>query len=765
MRFFYCIAFLFCFFQLLAQTPCSLVLSGKVIDEHDQKPLEVAHIRLVEMGVTVLSNKAGEYVIRGICPGIYTISITHVGCEEKKDTLRIFENITRPIYLEHHIELLKTIEINQEKDTFTASNMLRLDATVIQNKQGESLAKITQNIPGMSIISSGGGIEKPVIHGLSGLRLNLISNGVRQEEQQWGLDHAPAIDMAGIDDITLVLGTDVKYGHDLLSGAIIIQQKPLPEDSFLQVFAGSSYQSNGRIASLSCSVAERLRIQPKLAFRLSASTKYGGNLHAPEYFLGNTGQRTWNGSGQVYYSVSPKLQVELDYRQVNTNLGIFTGSHVGNLSDLQDVIAGKKIITDSTFNYALQRPYQHVEHETFRVKVNYKISAVRFFDLQYSRQYNLRNEYDKHRPLNDSIAGLNLPELHLELTTHQVNTSYRHLYKKTSFEWGVFGEHQKNTYEGRFFIPNYRLKSAGTYIIGKYFMSAALLEVGYRWDIKEQQAFMWKKDTIYAPKNVFLNDAAHISLRYSPSKFIVVTWKSALGWRPPSVTELYSGGLHHGAASVEYGTPSLSIERCINNHASITFKKTRTSLSVVGYYNHYSGFIYLNPLPSPVVTIRGVFPAFRYEQTEAIISGVDGLIKYNLVPKKLSLSVNGSFIYARNITQQSHLPFIPANRFQWDAEYVFLKIKHMTPRLLVSFLHVNQQKNNTGAIELLPPPNSYQIWNISLSGEALINEHLWAFSVGVDNLLNTSYRDYLDRLRFYANAPGRGFVLRVQLYY
>lgn len=766
LRLFYCtLLFIFWLSQSTAQAPCALSLQGKVIDEHDQNTLEYAHVQLLEMHLTVVANQHGEYLFQGICPGLYTVIITHVGCEEKRDTVRVFENTRRDFYLEHHTELLKTIEINQEKDKNNSNTLLNMDAKQIQNKQGESLAKIAQNIPGINMVSSGGGIEKPMMHGLSGLRLNLILNGVRQEEQQWGSDHAPALDLLGADELHLSLGTDVKYGHDLLSGAIILQQKSLPENPFLNIFTGIGYQSNGRTGNLSCSVSQRPKSHQKLAWKLNLSTKYGGNTHTPNYFLGNTGQRAWNGSGQVYYDINSKIQVEFDYRQVNTNLGIFTGSHAGNLSDLNDIIAGKKVITDSAFSYALQRPYQHVEHETFRTKLNYKISGTRFFDVQYSRQYNLRNEFDKHRPRNDSLAGLNLPELHLALTTHQISTNYRHLFKTTTVEWGTFGEIQSNTYEGRFFIPNYSSRSAGTYLVGKYFMSNALLELGYRWDMKEQQAFMWRQDTIYAPKNTFWNDAAHVKLEYRASQHLMLTWRSGFGWRPPSVSELYSGGLHHSAASVEFGNVVLAPEKSINNHLLIGYRKSRITLDLTSYYNHYTDFIYLNPMPSPVVTIRGVFPAFQYQQTQAYITGVDYFIKYEAIPQRLNVSSNGSFIYARNITQQSHLPFIPANRYQVNAEFLFSKIRSIKPSLQVSFLQVNQQKNTSGVIELLLPPDSYQIWNINVSAETHAKGHRTVFSVGIENTLNTVYRDYLDRLRFYANAPGRNFILKVQFYY
>ena len=56
-----------------------------------------------------------------------------------------------------------------------------------------------QEIPGIAIISTGPGISKPVIRGLSSNRVIVFNQYMRQENQQWGSEHGMDINGFGID--------------------------------------------------------------------------------------------------------------------------------------------------------------------------------------------------------------------------------------------------------------------------------------------------------------------------------------------------------------------------------------------------------------------------------------------------------------------------------------------------------------------------------------------------------------------------------------
>mgnify|MGYP000977142415 FL=1 len=69
-----------------------------------------------------------------------------------------------------------------------------ISAAEVQKNLGNSFASALEQIKGMSMVQTGATIAKPVLHGMYGTRLLIMNNGVRQQGQQWGVDHAPELD-------------------------------------------------------------------------------------------------------------------------------------------------------------------------------------------------------------------------------------------------------------------------------------------------------------------------------------------------------------------------------------------------------------------------------------------------------------------------------------------------------------------------------------------------------------------------------------------
>ena len=105
----------------------------------------------------------------------------------------------------------------------------QINQTTITNALGRSLGSLLEGVSGMSSIQTGTIVSKPVIHGMYGNRILMVSNGARLTGQQWGDDHAPEIDKNNYSDIEVVKGADaVKYGSEALGGIILMQPSPLP---------------------------------------------------------------------------------------------------------------------------------------------------------------------------------------------------------------------------------------------------------------------------------------------------------------------------------------------------------------------------------------------------------------------------------------------------------------------------------------------------------------------------------------------------------
>ena len=104
-----------------------------------------------------------------------------------------------------------------------------LSAAEVQKNLGSSFASTLEQIKGMSMVQTGSTIAKPVLHGMYGTRLLIMNNGVRQQGQQWGVDHAPELDANNAGRINVVKGAEaVRYGAEALGGVILLDSKALP---------------------------------------------------------------------------------------------------------------------------------------------------------------------------------------------------------------------------------------------------------------------------------------------------------------------------------------------------------------------------------------------------------------------------------------------------------------------------------------------------------------------------------------------------------
>ena len=99
--------------------------------------------------------------------------------------------------------------------------------------------------PGVTEITTGSGISKPVIRGLGYNRIAVVNDGIRQEGNQWGDEHGIEIDENTVDSVEIIKGpSSLMYGSDAMAGVVIMHDVPTAgEKPFTGRFA-SEYQSN-----------------------------------------------------------------------------------------------------------------------------------------------------------------------------------------------------------------------------------------------------------------------------------------------------------------------------------------------------------------------------------------------------------------------------------------------------------------------------------------------------------------------------------------
>jgi len=756
--------------------PCHYSFSGVVVDGETNEALEGAEIFIKELEKGMLTTTGGKFSFKELCAGSYEVRCTYWGYKTITTVMTIHQNSYKRFVLHADTcELQSVIITIPEEQLKTVNPVLELKGKELDRTKGLSLGEALKTLPGVNALQTGPTIFKPVIQGMYGNRVLLMNNGVRQEGQQWGSEHAPEIDPFIAGNIIVVKGASgVRYGSDAIGGVVLINPKELRSTPGIGGEVNLVGFSNNGEGVASGIVDYAPKLIKGLSGRLQGTIKHAGNSKTSDYFLKNTAFQERNYSWALGYK-RERTEIDVFYSRFNSKIGIFSASHIGNLTDLQRAITSNVPLETSGFSYAIDRPYQEVKHELFRIRSMIKIKDMGKAELILARQYNFRSEYDKHHPYNEALQGQ--PQAAFNITTHTATLTFSHYsYKGFSGEIGSTTIIQRNTFNGTSnpFIPNFKSFAMGCFLIERYKIKRMDWEGGIRYDFKNMDIYKYENNLIIHPTYSFGNFSGTGGVIYSLNENYKLRSNVGTSFRPPAVNELFSEGLHHGAASIELGDRNLKPEFSYNLNLSFQYKFTRLFGEVTGYYNDVKNYIYLAPsiaydstshnyVPRYQLTIRGAFPVFQYQQINASFAGVDASLNDSL-NKHFIVSAKGSILRAYNKTFHEYLILTPPAMLQVGVRYNCFIMKSIANSYVsVHGQYVFRKSKVPVYRDLSPPPAAYFLLNFEAGGTVKMGAVPIDITFNVNNALNTSYRNYLDRFRYFADAVGRNFVVRLKI--
>lgn len=746
-----------------SQSPCEFTLRGKVIHDENNEPIENAYIWIIELSEGTISDQKGNFRIDGLCEGSYTIKVSYLGHQDEEKHVELSRNTNVTFRLVAEGLLLEGVEIHGHRDAvITTSTLSSLTGATLDESRGENLGEMLKRIAGVTTFSTGANIAKPVIHGLHSNRIMILNNGVKQEGQQWGAEHAPEIDPFMADEIAVVKGAEtVRFGPEAMGGVIVVNPKALPISGGISGSAHLVGASNGRAGSAAVEVSGGSDKLKGFGYSLQSSGKYGGNISSPGYYQSNTGVRELNFSGAAGYS-SSRLGAEIFFSRFESTLGILSDAHTGNLSDLQAIIEHGSPFVKANFSYAISNPKQEVKHNLFKAKGHYHLPNTAKINFQYGFQYNQRQEFDKRRGELNSR-----PALDLELFNHTIDLSYDH---QTMKHWnGSIGINYQlqvnNNVPGTGvtpLIPNYDMYNVGVFAIEKYTRGHLELEAGMRYDYRFVDAARYdQKQQLIERAYTFNNLTAFLGGIYSFSPNLTFSTNFGSAWRPPNINEQFSQGLHHGSAAYEYGNPDFKSEKAYKWINTLAYTGDKCDITLTGYLNRIDNYIYLNPTEEQLVSLRGTFNVFRYEQTDAKLWGIDLSTHYEIHPQ-LEWYARGSLVRAKDLKSESYLPLIPTDRLENGLTYTGHNWGLLTDnRFTLSHLAVAHQ-NRQPQFDFAPAPPSYHLWNLSFNTLLPMGNKKLKAGLTVSNLFDVAYKDYMNRFRYFTHEMGRNFTLRLK---
>lgn len=740
---------------------CSIILKAKVTDAHSYKALNRASVYVLELERTFLANAKGELQISGLCQGDLHLEFSSLGYTPRSLFIKLLADTTLTIDMHSASELIDEVELHGKKEVSQTQSTSTVLEKEIENRGGKGLAKTIEGLTGVSSLSNGAGISKPVIHGLWGNRVSIINNGIAQSGQQWGSDHAPEIDPFVANHISVLKGASaLAYAGVSLGGVVLVEQNDISEDPHIHGKVSYIFESNGFGNTLNARI-EQAKSWGR--WRVNATAKLIGDRRSPDYYLTNTGNRETNIAAFYQKKFNNHFEHQLYYSLFNTQIGTLRGSHISNSTDLESALSrDEPFFTKGHFSYAIEAPQQQVQHHLVKYRGDLRISDTHVLKFRYGGQWNNRQEFDVRRSGRSEFPALSMQQVNQFFEVKDVFLTQSQWFLQSGLQYTYVNNSNDNEATGRMpLIPDYQSNQGSVFSIAKRSFNNWKIELGARVDYKDLYVLSISQTIpreIERHQHYFLNYSLSGGLGYTYSGGATIKLDLGYVQRQPEVNELYSSGLHQGLASLEYGNPNLQAENSFKGLIEVSKRYgNRGFFQMVAYYQHVNDYIFLEPTGTFENTISGSFPVFVYNQTNATIYGSDLAVGYNFTQQfRSTLKVS----LLRGDDQSNNVPLIymPANNGLLKFNYDFKDSRNWT-NTSVGLLgkYVARQNHLNEDQDFLAPPDAYFL----LGAEAQTQLRRFTFALGVDNMLNTVYRDYLNRLRYFADEMGMNIQFRL----
>ena len=775
MKKYICFLLLLNAFMLLTSAAIAqqFTLTGKVFDKATGKTLAGASVYLPEIKKGTIANKEGVFTIN-IEQGSHVLEISYIGYATDVQNIQLQKNTTQDFYLNSsvleggNVIVTSFLRATSTRRTPTPVTIIKKDELFLG--VSSNLIDALSKVPGVSQISTGPAISKPVIRGLGYNRVVVMNDGIRQEGQQWGDEHGIEIDEYNVSRTeVLKLPASLIYGSDALAGVInIISNVPVSE-GVIKGNVYSNYQTNNRMMGNHFDLAGNKKgfiwgINYSAKNAGDYKNKYDGNVFNSRFLERNGGgyvgiEKNWG------YS-------QLSFSNFYQHLGIVEGDRAdgGQFIMLKDVkgIAKEMIVgSEESKSFSPNAPMQKIQHTKYTLDNNIKLGSDRL-KATFGLQRNQRMEFG-------NVLDLNEKELYFDLSTFNYSIQYLKAEKnnwKNTF--GINGMQQNNTNRGEeALVPDYNSFDIGAFYYTQKRTDKTSWSGGLRYDQKymnyiDPAQFVCPPDmaciALYNPvesNKQFNNISGAIGIEHDISAQLTLKLNISRGLRAPSMAELASYGAHEGTNRFEYGNEALISEKSLQFDAAIEWNNEHMSIAGNVFYNTVKDYIFYQKLTaksggdSIIVENGDDLYAFAFRQKDAHLYGAELNVDFHPHPldwlhveNSLSL-IRGQFKEA--LDGSTNLPGIPSARLLSEIRIeMFKKSKAIRNSFINMQLdNVFAQNNPFVGYNTETVTSAYTLLNIGFSTQVQHkNKTLFSVSLVGQNIADVAYQNHLNRLKY-----------------
>ena len=707
-------------------------------------PISDVNVYFADKNILIYTNKDGVFSIAKDIPNNSYIHIFKHGYASK--LIKYQNNIELKIVLDKlHIDL-DEVGVTESFNELGNSKLTNIEKKSLSFLKANSMVESITQLNGIDMISSGLGIQKVVVRGLSGMRVVTYLNGMQINNQQWANDHGIGFTDLGLAEVELIKGASaLKYGSEAIGGLLYFKDYPFINSERLKGFVATKFNNSSYLSSNQFGMKWG---QKNFYFSLYGQYSISSDYRLPNnWYLFNSRFK----QNAIKFSISHRYkQWQNIFRyQLHTEEPGIPG-HIHGDPDQATIIELTSSDLDFSSAFNTNRPSQNVHNQLFIYETNYMKDNLKF-SLYAGHFINNLQEWEKWT----------LPAFDLDLSNTQISPSVRYSINNLTLNLGsqITMLNNKNKIADRL-VPDASSLNIGPYIILDYEKDNYGFNSGVRYDYKNL-----KVDDQSGQFNInydkdFSNTSFSTGVYY---KFIdhVLRFTYSGAYRTPHFSELFSDGVHHGTNRYEIGDDQLNMEYA--NQLELKYQWANDHLAFVfnPFAQYISDFISINPTGEN----KGGYKVYNYLQYDNVeIKGVEMNIHYH--PHQLHnlhLEQSYSFLHTKNKDDQYGLALVPANSIKTKILFDFNNYEKMVKYKFdyISIYHTYKFKQDIYA-EYEDETPSYNVVNLQLGLKFSEKFHS---TISLNNLLNEEYTPHISRVRGVAGGvpnPGRFFNINLK---
>ncbi|MBC7485190.1 MAG: TonB-dependent receptor [Cytophagaceae bacterium] len=758
------------------------ILSGRVLNVKDSSGISGALVYLSDLKIGALSDESGHYSFKNIPNGTYLIEVSYVGYASYIQEVNIKSTPSLNFILHE-----STMQLNEVIVTGGASATERQNTPIpiniltqvdMQQMSATNIIDAIASTTGVSQITDGPAISKPVIRGLGYNRVVVVNDGVRQEGQQWGDEFGIEVDEYSVNKVEIYKGpASLRYGSDAMAGVINMLEAPTLPVGKIRANVLANYQSNTGLFGESINLAGNIK---GFVWDIRYSNKQA-HAYRNKYdsYVYNSGYSESDGKAMV---------------GINRNWGY---SHLTlSVFDLRlGIVEGSR---DSTTGKFTKHVVDSAGEDSLAIASDQELKAYNIFPIIHQRVRHYKAVLDNQIALGAGLLGVrigyqqNFRQEANDITIGDVynnsfylrtlNYDIRYVFaEKNNFELsvGANGMQQKSENRGTvYLIPAYNLFDLGLFAIAKKRFDKLSVSAGVRYDnrlllakdlyidssgVKVNNADGNSVHRFYAYNSNFAGVSASVGATYDFTRNIYAKLNLSRGYRAPNIAESGSNGIHDGTPFYEIGDAKLKPESSLQIDATVGVNTENYSVEVNAFANQINHYIFAEKLASTsggdsirtdlVAGMSG--PTFKYVSGDAVLSGGEAVL--DIHPSAINgMHFKNAFSMVNAIQKKQgdstkYLPYTPPYKFQSELKYVFSKVSNVFKNLYVKVGvdYYFQQNKIYYKFDNETVTPSYTLVNAGIGTDVTSNDKtLFSLYIYCSNLTDEAYQSNMSRLKY-----------------